>query len=227
MLASVLSIASYVLLALGLYTMAKRRGINKPWLAWIPVANVWLLGCISDQYRQVAKGEKKAKRKLLLTLDIVMIVLAVVLVAVVVSWFVGLVAEIPWPDMTLEDDYWRSSYSVDMGDAELEEFIEDLFDALDSSEAEEYLINSLGTLLLIMGLSLVLLVVSIWASVLIFMAYYDVFTSSDPKNATIFFALGLILSLFGLGVVMSVLVFVCREKDEGMPPRGQIPAVEA
>ena len=46
-----LAIVSYVLLAWGLFTIAKRRGINKPWLAWIPVVNVWMLGCISDQYR--------------------------------------------------------------------------------------------------------------------------------------------------------------------------------
>lgn len=65
-----LSIASYILTALGLYTIAKRRGISKPWLAWIPVANAWTLGCISDQYRYVVKGETKSKRKILLGLNI-------------------------------------------------------------------------------------------------------------------------------------------------------------
>ena len=61
-----LSVGTYVLTALGLYTIAQRRGINKPWLAWIPVVNVWTLGCISDQYRYVVKGEKKSKRKVLI-----------------------------------------------------------------------------------------------------------------------------------------------------------------
>ena len=46
-----LSIAAYVLQALGLYTIAKRRGISNPWLAWVPVAWVWVLGSISDQFR--------------------------------------------------------------------------------------------------------------------------------------------------------------------------------
>ena len=41
---SLFSIASYVMTALAMYTIAKRRGLHKPWLAWIPVANVWLLG---------------------------------------------------------------------------------------------------------------------------------------------------------------------------------------
>lgn len=65
-----LAIASYVLSSLALYTIAKRRGIHNPWLAWIPMVNVWLVGSISDQYRYVVKGENKSKRKILLTLSI-------------------------------------------------------------------------------------------------------------------------------------------------------------
>lgn len=67
-----ISVAAYVLKALGIYTIAKRRGIKKPWLAWIPVAEMWTLGCISDQYQYVAKGKVKNKRKSLLTLNILM-----------------------------------------------------------------------------------------------------------------------------------------------------------
>ena len=35
-------IAAYVLSALALYTMAKRRGITHPWLSWVPVVGVLL-----------------------------------------------------------------------------------------------------------------------------------------------------------------------------------------
>lgn len=82
---SLWGIGLYVLTAMGLYTIAKRRGINKAWLAWIPVVNCWLLGCISDQYRYVVKGEVKSKRKSLLILTIVQIVLwmAIVVTAVI------------------------------------------------------------------------------------------------------------------------------------------------
>ena len=61
-----LSIAGYVLTALALYTIARRRGLKNPWLAWIPVADCWLLGSLSDQYRYVVKGEHRSKRKILL-----------------------------------------------------------------------------------------------------------------------------------------------------------------
>lgn len=83
--AMALSIAAYVLSSLGLYTVAKRRGLSKPWLAWIPVANMWLIGSLSDQYRYVARGENKSKRKVLLTLSIVMMVLWVAAMAVIIS----------------------------------------------------------------------------------------------------------------------------------------------
>ncbi len=54
---------TYVLQALSLYSIAKRRGIGKPWLSWIPVANTWILGSISDQYQYVVKGKVRNKRK--------------------------------------------------------------------------------------------------------------------------------------------------------------------
>ena len=65
-----LGIATYVLTGLALYTIAKNRGLHKSWLAWVPVANVWLLGSISDQYRYVVKGQRRAKRRWLLALNI-------------------------------------------------------------------------------------------------------------------------------------------------------------
>ena len=63
-------IAAYILTALAIYTISRRRGLNKPWLAWIPVINCWLLGSISDQYQYVVKGENKNKRKWLLVLNL-------------------------------------------------------------------------------------------------------------------------------------------------------------
>ena len=59
----VLSVACYVLEALSLYTIAQRRGIRKPWLAWIPVVNVWIVGSISDQYQYVVNRRIQNRRK--------------------------------------------------------------------------------------------------------------------------------------------------------------------
>ena len=78
-----LSVAMYVFSALALYAIAKRRGINHPWLSWVPVANVWILGSVSDQYRYVVRGEYKSKRKVLLTLNILMALFVAAIVSLV------------------------------------------------------------------------------------------------------------------------------------------------
>ena len=69
------SIAAYILTAMAIYTISRRRGLTNAWLAWIPVANVWLLGSLSDQYQYVVKGQDKTKRKWLLILNILKAVL--------------------------------------------------------------------------------------------------------------------------------------------------------
>lgn len=70
-----MTVATYVLTAMALYTIAQRREIEKPWLAWIPVANSWIVGSLSDQYQYVVKGHNKSKRKILLILNILLVVL--------------------------------------------------------------------------------------------------------------------------------------------------------
>ena len=88
---SLLGIAGYVLTAIGLYTIAQRRGLNRPWLAWIPIVNCWILGSLSDQYRYVVKGEIKSKRKVLLVLNILLKVLSGAMIGVVVAMVFSLV----------------------------------------------------------------------------------------------------------------------------------------
>ena len=78
------SIAAYVLSALALYTIARRRGLRSPWMAWVPVANSWIIGSISDQYRYVVRGENRSKRKSLVVLSILSAVFTVALVVLFV-----------------------------------------------------------------------------------------------------------------------------------------------
>lgn len=72
------SVLSYVLQSLSYYTIAKRRGLKNPWMAWVPVLNSWLLGSISDQYQYVVHGQVKNKRKWLLGLVIAYLVVYII-----------------------------------------------------------------------------------------------------------------------------------------------------
>lgn len=76
---ALLSVAAYVLTAFSLYAIARRRGLDKAWLAWVPVANSWIVGSLSDQYQYLVKGQNKSKRKVLLVLNILQTVFAATL----------------------------------------------------------------------------------------------------------------------------------------------------
>ncbi len=78
LLAMAFTVLSYVLQSVGMYAIAKRRGIRNPWLSWLPVGNMWILGSISDQYQYVAKGKVRSRRKTLLGLNIAAIALSVI-----------------------------------------------------------------------------------------------------------------------------------------------------
>ena len=95
-----LSIASYVLTALALYTIARRRGLKNPWLAWIPVADCWLLGSLSDQYRYVVDGQHKSKRKILLIFRILTAVMWVSLIGLLIKLCFHAVGSVFWGAMS-------------------------------------------------------------------------------------------------------------------------------
>ncbi len=88
----IFGIATYVLTSLALYTVAQRRGLNRPWLAWIPVVNCWIIGSLSDQYRYVVKGEVKSKRKVLLILQLLLLVMGIAMAVVAIVTVVNLVS---------------------------------------------------------------------------------------------------------------------------------------
>ncbi len=186
---ALVGIASYAAQSLSFYSIAKRRGINHPWLSWVPVGSLWILGCISDQYRYVVKREVKNKRKALLTLSIITVVLEVVLIVALVVFAVsiagGLAGEIAGMEPSME-----------------------------------VMANSgfVGSLVVILVGSLAVSGVAIALAVLEYMALYDLYSSCDPQNNVVY----MLLSIF-VGVSMPILLFLCRNKDLGMPPKKQTP----
>ncbi len=162
----------YVMQSMGLYTLAKRRGIRKPWLAWLPVGNMWIWGSLSDQYRYVVKGEIKNKRKALIGLTLGIYGLTVI-----------------------------SSVSN--------------FFALGGLENGARL--NLLFVGILMFVSLIALAVCTIAGIVIqYMALYDLYASCEPNNVVLY----LLMSIF-VSITMPFLLFACRNKDLGMPPRKQ------
>ena len=85
-------VVMYILEGKSLSAIARRRGIDNPWLAWVPVGSSWLLGAVSDQYRYVTYGQIRDRRKLLTWLSAVLYAVLTVLFVLLAIWIVGAIS---------------------------------------------------------------------------------------------------------------------------------------
>lgn len=176
------SLLLWILRSLGLYTAAHRRGIKNPWMAWVPVAELWILGSLSDQYHYVARGQVKNRRKWLIALSILYaLTLVAYFVVMVVCVFNALQQIFP--------------------------MIEQGMTPMDP----QLLLDMMGPIGL---MNLLISGVYLWLQILEWMCLHSYFASADPGNKTVYTVIGILIS-----VTMPFFIFVCRNKDGGMPPR--------
>lgn len=167
-----LSAAFYILNSLGFYTLAKRRGILHPGLAWVPIGGQdWIVGSLADQYVYLTEGKAKRQRTLLLWLNI---------------------------------GVWAVSMAY-IGIAVLM-----IFRTAASGGGDEAFLASFMSFL---GIYFLLLAVAIVYAVFLYIALHRVYKSCDPKNATLFLVLSILVN-----VTQPFFVFFSRNKDLGMPP---------
>lgn len=88
-----LVIVLYALRSVGLYTIAKRRGIRHGWVCWLPLGDVWIQGSIADQYLYVAKGKVRNYRKILAASTILMALLSLGLTLSTSGTALGIISE--------------------------------------------------------------------------------------------------------------------------------------
>lgn len=79
-------IFTYVMQGIALQTIAKRRGIAYPWLAWVPYGVNWTLGAIASEY-DLKNGIKRRWDKVLLTISIIISVFEVLMY---IAMFIGI-----------------------------------------------------------------------------------------------------------------------------------------
>ena len=58
-----LGIVGYVLTAISLYQIGKRRRIRNYGLAWVPIGNLWVINAIGDQYQEIRTGQRQYLRR--------------------------------------------------------------------------------------------------------------------------------------------------------------------
>lgn len=78
--------ASWVATREAMGAIARSCGIRHTWLTWVPFANSWIQGSVSDRCRMAVRGQKKSGRKVLAVLRGVQLLLWV---AIVWCWIGG------------------------------------------------------------------------------------------------------------------------------------------
>ena len=95
-IALALSIAQYVITSYSLYAIAKRRMIENPFLAFIPIVSYWITGSIADEY-DGRSGFNYKWRKILITFPIIML-------ACFLLFFIAITVLFFYLGMSLETD---------------------------------------------------------------------------------------------------------------------------
>lgn len=179
-----LCLGGYVLQSLALHSIARRRCIRHPWLAWVPVGDIWILGSISDQYQYVVKRQICNKRKVMLWLGIAAVAATLLMVALLA----GVIG---------------STVDFSMGYQSAGQLAGDLVGGL-------FGIGS--AVVAICGLAVALMVFRC-------ICLYDLYRSCNPSKKILY----LLLSIF-FDFLQPVFMFLCRNKELGMPPRKVVPA---
>lgn len=98
--AGILSLVTYIFSSLGFYTLAKRRGIRAPGLAWIPIGGTrWILGSLSDQYASLTGAKLRCSRHILLWGELVLTAAAIPLLVFAIQL---LTATLAGQDVTMQ-----------------------------------------------------------------------------------------------------------------------------
>ena len=197
------SLIAFVILAMALYPMARRRGFHKTWTAWVPVVNSWLVGGLSDQYRAVNFGQGRSRRKLLLWLSISHTVLLILMEFVAIRLMLKM---------------WR----LDLLNPALLENLPAMSDAELMAMMQQILLPSLCLMLLALAFFSVYVVYLVF----FYIALSDIFKSCDPYRAKVYTILSIAAGL-GMNLILGlplmlmpgIFLFALRHADLGMPPR--------
>ena len=186
-----INIVLYVIKSLGLYTIAKRRGIACPWLVWLPVGCEWITASIADKYRKTTSGKATIRRFIIVALAVLSIALTSVATTTVSNR----------ADEIVELMEYTEEYGEDLAPEDALEFVADVFEDLGEITGSFFLLSSIAAL------------VAFVSKVYWYVCAGDVYASCCPKNGTMM----LVLSIF-LPILAPFFFFCNKEKDAGMVP---------
>lgn len=194
------AIAIYVLTALSLYTIAKRRFLldHRAWLAWVPFAQFWVLARISDNYQWIVWSREKKKRIVMLVLNIIQVIAVLLIV-------LGL--------HRMNQAILNAGITDEESLVNMLEYIQSKMNTPYNMAAEAK--KLLGALTrnanLIIFLAVVTFAAAVTHTVFYYMALYDLYRSCDSYNAKVFMVLSILFSF-----AIPIFLMICRKQDKGL-----------
>lgn len=177
MLSLMLRLIFHIFRSVGLYRIAKRRGIRLAWLAWLPVGNAWIQGNISDQFQYVVKGRIRNRRFVLLFLTVATTALGIAASVLSVDVLVAAVSRM-------------------------------LFGAGRLNPAR---------MAALLAVTAVESVVALVCLVFHYLTVNDLYISCTKRHHVLYLVLSICFKF-----LEPVFLFICRDKEEGMPPRREV-----
>lgn len=174
MLALLIRLIFHVFRSVGLYRIAKRRGIRHAWLAWIPVGNAWIQGNIADQFQYVVKGHIRNRRHVLLWLTVASCALNIAASVLSVNVLIASLTR----------------YLFNMG--RVNQIHMAAFTAVTTVER----------------------IVALVCLVLHYLTIHDLYASCTKRHHVLYLVLSIVFKF-----LEPVFLFICRDMEEGMPPR--------
>ena len=198
----VVAFAAYVLMALSLYSIGKRRFFfgRGSWLAWIPFAQFWVLAGISDNYHWMVRSRKKKRRIVMLMLTIILLI-AVWLMVLGSSRMEQALLDVGVTNQETFDE-WMRDIRHDMADP---------YDVVTKMKIMDFISELKGYTYLIIFSQVVICVTAVTYAVFYYIALYDLYRSCDPFNAKIFLLLSILI-----GITVPIFMMICRKQDKGM-----------
>ncbi len=206
-----IAIFTYVGTAYGLMCIAQSCGLRQPWLAWVPFANIYLLGAVGDHYMTRNERRETKQRILLLVLYIVLSVVGTINICIMFSGFFRFFDN-------AGIDFWRLMLDSDYED-EMEILFTEYFSGMTEAGVRDTLVELLATTL---GPLLFTLPISIVYIVFYYIALHRVYKLMDPSNSTVYTVLSIFFSL-----AIPIVFLLIAKKNPVYPADGPFFGVEA
>ena len=193
-------IITFSLTGIAYYSLANKRNISKPWIAWIPVAQMYIVGKTSDNIN--AKYNKETHHgRWTLTFTIVYMVFSVIAIFFIATLLVSIISSID-----------LSSLDLISADFSSEELNPELLANERSIITSFFSGINIGLIITASISAVIFVVTAIISMVFQMISCYSVYKEYSSKKASVYLVVTIIgLILIGSSILAPIFVFISRK----------------